>query len=492
MEKSQKRKYILVAVLLILLTNAVTVFLISSGVITIGNRVVVTANNEETARGLQKLAFLKEKIDETYYQDIDDQVLLEGAMKGGNRVVVTANNEETARGLQKLAFLKEKIDETYYQDIDDQVLLEGAMKGMFEATGDQYSGYFDQEAFQNLMETSTGSFSGIGVVVTEDENQTTMVVTPYKNTDQYSGYFDQEAFQNLMETSTGSFSGIGVVVTEDENQTTMVVTPYKNTPAGNAGVQSGDKIIAVNDEDVTGKGMDYTVDLMRGEAGTPVKISVQRGEETHSFDLVREQIDTPTVDSKNIDGIGYISISEFTQKTSEDFNTQLDALLAQNISGLIIDLRYNGGGLITSSVAVADRLLGDTEIVYTVNKNGDRKDYRSTADVQLDIPLVVLVNEGTASASEILSGAIQDTGKGTLLGTKTFGKGIVQDVVPLSDGSGYRLTSATYFTPNGRSIHGEGLTPDVVVDQNEAYQKVLNVPEDQDVQLQNALGLFRN
>lgn len=398
MEKSQKRKYILVAVLLILLTNAVTVFLISSGVITIGNR-----------------------------------------------VVVTANNEETARGLQKLAFLKEKIDETYYQDIDDQVLLEGAMKGMFEATGDQYS-----------------------------------------------GYFDQEAFQNLMETSTGSFSGIGVVVTEDENQTTMVVTPYKNTPAGNAGVQSGDKIIAVNDEDVTGKGMDYTVDLMRGEAGTPVKITVQRGEETHSFDLVREQIDTPTVDSKNIDGIGYISISEFTQKTSEDFNTQLDALLAQNISGLIIDLRYNGGGLITSSVAVADRLLGDTEIVYTVNKNGDRKDYRSTADVQLDIPLVVLVNEGTASASEILSGAIQDTGKGTLLGTKTFGKGIVQDVVPLSDGSGYRLTSATYFTPNGRSIHGEGLTPDVVVDQNEAYQKVLNVPEDQDVQLQNALGLFRN
>ena len=398
MEKSQKRKYILVAVLLILLTNAVTVFLISSGVITIGNR-----------------------------------------------VVVTANNEETARGLQKLAFLKEKIDETYYQDIDDQVLLEGAMKGMFEATGDQYS-----------------------------------------------GYFDQEAFQNLMETSTGSFSGIGVVVTEDENQTTMVVTPYKNTPAGNAGVQSGDKIIAVNDEDVTGKGMDYTVDLMRGEAGTPVKITVQRGEEPHSFDLVREQIDTPTVDSKNIDGIGYISISEFTQKTSEDFNTQLDALLAQNISGLIIDLRYNGGGLITSSVAVADRLLGDTEIVYTVNKNGDRKDYRSTADVQLDIPLVVLVNEGTASASEILSGAIQDTGKGTLLGTKTFGKGIVQDVVPLSDGSGYRLTSATYFTPNGRSIHGEGLTPDVVVDQNEAYQKVLNVPEDQDVQLQNALGLFRN
>lgn len=398
MEKSQKRKYILVAVLLILLTNAVTVFLISSGVITIGNR-----------------------------------------------VVVTANNEETARGLQKLAFLKEKIDETYYQDIDDQVLLEGAMKGMFEATGDQYS-----------------------------------------------GYFDQEAFQNLMETSTGTFSGIGVVVTEDENQTTMVVTPYKNTPAGNAGVQSGDKIIAVNDEDVTGKGMDYTVDLMRGEAGTPVKITVQRGEETHSFDLVREQIDTPTVDSKNIDGIGYISISEFTQKTSEDFNTQLDALLAQNISGLIIDLRYNGGGLITSSVAVADRLLGDTEIVYTVNKNGDRKDYRSTADVQLDIPLVVLVNEGTASASEILSGAIQDTGKGTLLGTKTFGKGIVQDVVPLSDGSGYRLTSATYFTPNGRSIHGEGLTPDVVVDQNETYQKVLNVPEDQDAQLQNALGLLRN
>ncbi|MDO4288709.1 MAG: S41 family peptidase [Eubacterium sp.] len=396
MEKSQRRKYIVIAVLLVLVTNAATIFLIESGLVTIGNR-----------------------------------------------VVVTANSQETARGLQKLAFLKEKIDSSYYQDVDDNTLMEGAMKGLFEATGDEYS-----------------------------------------------AYYNAEDFEKLMETSTGSFSGIGVVVTQDENATTTVVTPYKNTPAGNAGIEAGDKIVAVDGEDVTGKGMDYAVSLMRGEAGTPVSVTVLRGETTLTFDLTREDIDTPTVDSKNINGIGYIAITEFTLKTSEDFNTQLDELLSQNITGLVIDLRYNGGGLVTSAVAVADRLLGDTEVVYTIDKQGNRRDYKSTGDVQLDIPMVVLVNGSTASASEILSGAIQDTGAGTLVGTKTFGKGIVQDVVPLSDGSGYKVTSATYYTPNGRSIHGTGLEPDVAVEQNAEYQNTLNVPEDQDTQLQKALEVL--
>ena len=398
MEKLKRKKYIVITVLLILVTNAASIFLIESGLVTIGDR-----------------------------------------------VVVTAGDQETARGLQKLAFLKEKIDDSYYQDVDSNTLMEGAMKGLFEATGDQYSGYYNEEEFTKLMETSTGSFSGIGVVVTEDE--------------------------------TG---------------TAMVVTPYKNTPAGNAGVQAGDRIVAVNGEDVTGKGIDHAVNLMRGDAGTPVSITVERNGASQTFDLTREDIDTPTVDSKNMDGIGYIAITEFTQKTSDDFNAQLDALMAQNITGLVIDLRYNGGGLVTSAVAVADRLLGDTEVVYTVNKQGDRKDYKSTGDVKLNIPIAVLVNGGTASASEILSGAIQDTGAGKLVGTKTFGKGIVQDVVPLSDGSGYKVTSASYYTPKGRSIHGVGLEPDVAVDQNPEYQNTLTVPEDQDIQLQKALEILRN
>ena len=362
----------------------------------------------------------------------------------GNKVILNVDSTEMADGLKKLVSLKGHIDKEYYKDIDDTTLMEGAMKGMFESTGDPYS-----------------------------------------------GYYTEEEFQKLMESSTGTYSGIGVVVTEDESATTTVVTPYKNTPAGDAGMQIGDKIVKVNGEDVSGKGSEYTVSLMRGDPGTEVEVTVLRDGQEQTFNLTRQSIDTPTADSKVIDGIGYISISEFTNKTSEDFNAELENLLSQHISGLIIDLRYNGGGVVTSAVAVADRLLGDTTVVYTVDKDGSRKDYTSTGEVKLDLPMAVLVNEGTASSSEILSGAIQDTGAGQLIGTQTFGKGIVQEVVPLKDKSGYKLTNAEYFTPNGRNINEKGLTPDVAVSQNEAYKNTLNVPEDQDLQLQKALEILK-
>ncbi|MEG0379833.1 MAG: S41 family peptidase, partial [Eubacterium sp.] len=310
--------------------------------------------------------------------------------------------------------------------------------------------------------------------------------------DKYSAYYTEEEFQKLMESSTGTYSGIGIVVTEDENGTTTVVTPYRNTPAANAGVQINDKIIKVNGEDVSAKGSEYTVSLMRGEAGTPVEVTILRDGQEQTMNLTRQNIDTPTVDSKVIDGMGYIVISEFTNKTSDDFNAQLETLLSQNISGLIIDLRYNGGGVVPSAVAVADRLLGETNVVYTVEKDGKRKDYNSTDEVKLNLPIMVLVNEGTASSSEILAGAIQDTKSGKLIGTQTFGKGIVQEVVPLKDKTGYKLTNAEYFTPNGNNIDQKGLTPDTVVEQNEAYKNTLNVPEDQDIQLQKAIELLKN
>ncbi|MEG1694684.1 MAG: S41 family peptidase [Eubacterium sp.] len=367
-----------------------------------------------------------------------------GNLSLGNKVVLDVNSQEMADGLRKLVTLKAHIDKEYYKDVDDTVLIEGAMKGMFEATGDKYS-----------------------------------------------GYYPKEEFKKLMETSTGTYSGIGVVVTEDDNGTTTVVTPYKKTPAGEAGVQIGDKIIKVNDEDVSTKGVDYTVNLMRGEPGTPVNVTVFRESGEQTFNLTRQQINTPTVDSKVSGSTGIIAITEFTEKTSDDFNEQLDALLAQNITGLIIDLRYNGGGLVTSSVAIADRLLGETTVVYTVDKNGKRKDYNSTEDVKLELPIAMLVNEGTASASEILSGAIQDTKAGTLIGNQTFGKGIVQEVVPLKDDSGYKLTNAEYFTPAGRNINEKGLTPDVGVDQSEEYKKILNVPEERDLQLQKAFEVLQ-
>ncbi|MEG1432638.1 S41 family peptidase [Eubacterium sp.] len=369
-----------------------------------------------------------------------------GVFNGKNSVTIKTDSQTISSGLQKIASLEKKIQSDYYKDVDEQALMDGAIKGMFDAIGDEYSAYY-----------------------TKDE------------------------YTKLMESTTGSFEGIGVVVTEDGNKNTIVVTPYKDTPAGNAGIQTGDTIIKVDGEDVTGKGMDYAVSKMRGTAGTPVKVTVSRDGQEIDFNLTRDTIDTKTVDSKVLgNNIGYIEISQFTETTGEEFKQQMDDLMAQGIQGLVIDLRYNGGGLVDQSVEVADRLLGQTEVVYTVDKQGNRKDYRATSEDQVTVPVTVLVNEGTASASEILAGAIQDTQAGTLIGTKTFGKGIVQEVISLMDGTGYKLTNAEYFTPNGRNIHGVGLTPDVEINQNESYKDTLVVPEDQDTQLQKALEVLQS
>ncbi|MGL4283668.1 S41 family peptidase [Eubacterium aggregans] len=371
---------------------------------------------------------------------------LNGVFNGKNSVNFKTDSQTISSGLQKIASLEKKIQSDYYKDVDEQALMDGAIKGMFDAIGDEYSAYY-----------------------TKDE------------------------YTKLMESTTGSFEGIGVVVTEDGNKNTIVVTPYKYTPAGNAGIQTGDTIIKVDDEDVTGNGMDYAVSKMRGTAGTPVKVTVSRDGQEIDFNLTRDTIDTKTVDSKVLgNNIGYIEISQFTETTGEEFKEQIDNLMAQGIQGLAIDLRYNGGGLVDQSVEVADRLLGQTEVVYTMDKQGNRKDYRATSEDQVTVPVTVLVNEGTASASEILAGAIQDTQAGTLIGTKTFGKGIVQEVISLMDGTGYKLTNAKYFTPNGRNIHSVGLTPDVEINQNENYKDTLVVPEEQDTQMQKALEVLQS
>jgi carboxyl-terminal processing protease len=371
---------------------------------------------------------------------------INGIITGGNTIVVKASNPTVATDVKKIAALEERIQSDYYQDVDDQTLMDGALKGMFDSLGDQYS-----------------------------------------------AYYTTEEYQDLLMTTTGNYEGVGLLVSEDDNKDTVVVTPYKDTPAGNAGIQTGDTITKVDGEDVTGKGVDYTVSKLRGDAGTVVNVTIKRGDQEMSFDLVRAQIDTETVESQVMDGnVGYISISEFTEKTAEDFDSQLSDLQDQGVKALVIDLRYNGGGLVNQAVDVADRLLGETEVVYTVDKNGNRQDYTSSDEQKVDIPIVVLVNKGTASASEILSGAIQDTQAGKLVGTQTFGKGIVQEVVSLADGSGFKLTSAQYFTPNGRSIHGVGLTPDVVIEQAPEYQDTLTVPVASDVQLQKALEIVKS
>ena len=360
----------------------------------------------------------------------------------GNKLIVTVDSNETAAGIKKLLALKEQIGLEYYQDVDNTTLIDGAIKGMFDSLGDPYSTYFTSEEFSKYMEMATGVYEGIGVVVTEDEQ--------------------------------------GV---------TYVIAPQKGTPAEAAGIKTGDKIIKVDGEDVTTIGSDAVVAKVKGPADTTVNITIARGEEIIEMSLVRKTIEARTVESRVIGDKGYIQISEFTDKTADDFETQLTELMAQNITGLVIDLRSNPGGGVQEAVEIADRILGETMVVYTVDKNGNKTEYTSDGTEQLNLPMVALVDGGSASSAEILAGALQDTGAAQLIGTKTFGKGIVQEIISLTDGGGFKVTNSEYFTPNGNNIHEKGLEPNVVIEATDFMKNNLFTDEE-DVQLQKALQIL--
>lgn len=324
---------------------------------------------------------------------------------------------------EKLLTLKNFLEKNYYKDLDEEVLMEGAIKGMFDSIGDPYTQYMNDKEFGDLMTQTSGAYGGIGIIVTPGED----------------GYV-------------------------------TVVSPIEGTPGERAGLLPGDKITAVNGEVISGDRLDYAVELMKGEVDTEVKLSILRKGRNETFDLnvIREEIRLETVRSEIMeDNIGYIRISAFDEKTAQDFETQLNELKAENIKGLILDLRNNPGGLMDQCVEIADILLGEQVIVYTEDRQGNRNIEKSDKK-QFKLPLTVLVNEGSASASEILSGAIKDGNRGKIVGTTTFGKGLVQQVRPLNDGTGFKFTVSEYFTPNGINIHGSGIEPDVVVElQNE-------------------------
>lgn len=244
--------------------------------------------------------------------------------------------------------------------------------------------------------------------------------------------------------------------------------------------------------------MDKAVKIMKGEPNTDVTLTIMRkskdgGNETFDVDITREKIRLETVETEILDGnIGYVNIASFDELTYEDFKEELDNLEEQEVEGLVVDLRNNPGGLLDVTADIADEFLGEGVIVYTENKNGE-KEYYNSEKSKIDLPLVVLVNEGSASASEILSGAIKDYGRGELIGTKTFGKGVVQRIseLPSNDGSAIKLTISEYFTPNGTNIHGVGIEPDIVVElpDDVEYIGVENLEED--LQLQKAIEVLK-
>ncbi len=306
--------------------------------------------------------------------------------------------------------------------------------------------------------------------------------------DPYSYYLTPEEFQQYVEDQVGSFYGIGVYVVPTEDNLITVVSPIEGTPGYEAGIQPGDKIIRVNGIDFTGETLNEAVKEMRGDLGTEVTVTILRVDsenkrEIFDLTLVRAEINEMTVSSELLEeGIGYIRIMQFMDQTDEDFKAAYNDLKDQGATAILIDLRYNPGGLLDSAVEIADFLLGEQMITYTKTKAGEVEEFYS--DIRkVELPFAFLSNGGSASASEVLMGACKDTGKALIIGEQSFGKGIVQEIIPLNDGSGITLTIAEYFTPNNRNIHGIGIAPDIEVATPEDFGRIDPKERENDPQL---------
>lgn len=285
--------------------------------------------------------------------------------------------------------------------------------------------------------------------------------------DPHSSFMPPEAFKEVQVSTKGEFGGIGIQIGIKENNL-VVIAPIEGTPADKAGIKAGDIIVKVNDEVAKDMSLADAVQKMRGPKGSKVALTIQReGELVHLiFNLVREIIKIESIKSKILeDGIGYIRLTQFQEQTAKDLSKALKKLDGEKMQSLILDLRNNPGGLLTSAVEVTEQFIENGRLVVFIKGREGKKDEYIANDKaeRKEFPMVVLVNEGSASASEIVAGALQDWGRALVLGTQTFGKGSVQTILPLSDGSGLRLTTAKYYTPKGRSIQNEGITPDLLV-----------------------------
>ncbi len=325
---------------------------------------------------------------------------------------------------RRLDEVRQTLMDEYYQPVDEDTLVLGAIRGMMDSLNDPYTFYYTTE--------------------------------------------EMEAEQ---ESTDGVFHGIGVLVQATQDAEVEIVRVYANSSAEKVGICAGDIITAVDGEPVTGDVatvLDNVVNMIAGEDGTQVVITVRRGAETLDFTATRGKVNSSNIDVSILEGnIGYVHIAQFSGDDVTGFEQALNDFKAANISGVIVDLRSNPGGLLTHVLEIADMVLPKGLVTYVEDREGNRTEY-SLDDEYWDIPMVVMVNGMSASASELFTGAFQDDGRGTVVGTNTFGKGIVQTIITFAeDGAGMQYTTESYFTPNGRSIHGIGLAPDVVVELDE-------------------------
>ncbi len=312
--------------------------------------------------------------------------------------------------------------------------------------------------------------------------------------DRYTYYMPAENLAQYLENANGNFDGVGIEVFTTQEGEVTVSRVMEGQPAEQAGMLAGDIIVGVDCEDMRGEMLSEVAAKIRGKAGTEVTIEVLRKSTGKTVELTMERavVVMESVDSRMInEDVGYISLSGFKENTHEQFKTALDDLLAQGMKGLVLDLRDNPGGLVKSVYQIGEELLPEGTMVYTLDNREKRSDLKCD-ETYLDIPLVVLVNENSASASEILAGAVKDMERGTLVGTQTFGKGLVQRLFTLPDGSGLNITIQKYYTPDGTSIHGVGVEPDEMVQLPEEYAAtaLTAIPEGEDTQLQKALEVL--
>lgn len=331
----------------------------------------------------------------------------------GNKVVISKETYELYKKYNKMIGLEELVKEDFYKPVGEEELVDGAIKGMFYGLEDPYSQYYTKSEFEKLKEQTTGSFVGIGVYLSPNEDDGLLTV----------------------------------------------ISPIEGSPAKSAGIKANDKILKVNGEVVSAKDIDKAISMIKGKSGSEIELTIKRGTDIFDVKVKREEIVTQTIETKNLeDEIGYIKITSFNENTYEDFKKGLKDL--GNIKGLVIDVRDNPGGLLNVCKDIVDDLIGEGTIVYTKDNKGNTEYLKSDED-KVNVPIAVLTNKGSASASEILTGAIIDNKAGISIGTTTFGKGLVQSVRELKDGTGYKLTTAQYYTPSGEYINEKGIKPTI-------------------------------
>lgn len=365
---------------------------------------------------------------------------------GGN--VYSSGQIINADLVKKIYAIKEIINSKYISNVEEQNLIDGAIKGYVTGLGDEYTEYFTKDEMDEFKVETEGNYVGIGIYM-------------IKNT---------------------------------QDNTIVVLSPIENSPAEEAGILPGDIIRKIDDVEYTGEDFEKVSEYIKGKEKTNVKIEIERDGEKFTFNVERKSIDLYPTKSEILDSkIGYINISSFDDNVAEEFKNEYNKINKNDIKGLIIDLRNNGGGIVDEALEIADDVLEKNDVMLiTKDKDGKEEIEVSKKKPIVTQPVVILVNENTASASEILTAALKEHGKATVIGEKTYGKGVIQELLTLSDGSGIKITTAEYYTPNRNQINKIGIEPDKVVSLPETVKSVFNVERKDDTQLKEAINMLEN